>query len=89
MGGLPTEKTIYTIGVNAVEPKVLYAALREGVFQSTDAGKTWTKLSNGLEKASIVALAAHPSDAKVVFAATAEGVIFKSTDGGQIWRRQN
>jgi len=89
VGGLPTEKTVYAIGVNAVEPKVLYVALREGIFKSTDAGKTWKKLSKGLEKASIVALVVHPSDAKVVFAATAEGIIFKSTDGGHTWHRQN
>lgn len=89
MGGLPMEKTVYAIGVNAVEPQVLYVALREGVFKSMDAGKTWAKLSKGLETTPIVALAVHPSDAKVVFAATADGVIFKSTDGGQTWHRRN
>lgn len=89
MGGLPTDRTVYAIGVNAVEPTILYVALREGVFKSTDAGGTWKKLSMGFTEASIVALAVHPTDAKVVFAATAEGVIFKSTDGGQTWRRRN
>jgi len=37
----------------------------------------------------VAAIAIHPTKPEVVFLGTAPGKIFKSTDGGQTWRRQN
>lgn len=89
MGGLPANKTVYSVGVNAVEPKVIYVALREGVFKSTDAGQSWLKIGYEIENAYIAALAVHPANAKTVFAGTFNGTIFKIQDGGEKWSRQN
>ena len=66
----------------------------DGVYRSTDAGKTWTHVgfseSHGISKIRI-----HPTDPRVVFVASfgkygapsAERGVFKSTDGGDTWRR--
>jgi photosystem II stability/assembly factor-like uncharacterized protein len=65
-----------------------------GIYKSTDAGKTWTHL--GLEDAQqIAALAVHPRDPDRVFAAAlghpygpnAERGLFRSTDGGATWTK--
>ncbi|MDG1571410.1 glycosyl hydrolase [Robiginitalea sp. M366] len=65
-----------------------------GVWKSEDAGKTWT--AAGLEKSRhIPRLRVHPTDHNIVFAAvlgniykpTQERGIYKSTDGGQSWRK--
>jgi len=66
----------------------LLAALQEGLYRSEDAGKTWQTIA--LPVAShLVAFAHHPDDPAVLFAATGEGGILKSTDGGVRWTRQH
>ncbi|MCW5518220.1 glycosyl hydrolase [Aureitalea sp. L0-47] len=65
-----------------------------GIWKTEDAGKTWTRA--GLEKSRHVPrIAIHPKDHKVVYAAvlgniykpTQERGVFKSTDGGETWRK--
>ena len=66
----------------------------DGIYKSTDAGKTWTHL--GLRDAQqIPALAVDPRNPNRVFAAALghpygpneERGIFRSTDGGQTWQK--
>jgi len=66
----------------------------DGVYRSTDGGKTWTRVgfaaSDGIAKIRI-----HPTNPAIVFVASfgkysvpsTERGVFKSTDGGQTWRR--
>lgn len=65
----------------------MYVAMRDGIFKSIDAGKSWTRI--GKEVKSGAALAVNPRNPAEVYASTAEGVIFKSADGGKRWRRRN
>ena len=87
------------------DPNIVYAASGEGlhrpdlsvgngIYKSTDAGKTWTHL--GLRDGQqIPELAVDPHDPNRVFAAVAghpygpneERGIFRSTDGGQTWQK--
>ncbi len=69
-------------------------AVGNGIYRSTDAGKTWSHL--GLENAQqIPALAVDPHDPNRLFAAvlghpygpSAERGIFRSTDGGVTWQK--
>ena len=66
----------------------------DGVYRSADGGKTWTHVgfaeSHGIAKIRI-----HPTNPQIVFVASfgkysvpsPERGVFKSTDGGQTWRR--
>ncbi len=87
------------------DPNIVYASSGEGlhrpdlsvgngIYKSTDAGKTWTHL--GLRDGQqIPELAVDPHDPNRVFAAVAghpygpneERGIFRSTDGGQTWQK--
>ncbi len=67
----------------------MYVGNEEGIFKSTDGGKQWEKASAGLEGVAIVTLTIHPKDPNTLFAATADGVMFKSDNAGQHWQRQN
>lgn len=60
-----------------------------GLFRSTDAGATWTRIDAGLHTsggraAAFLALAIDPADASRVFVSEAQGV-FRTTDGGRTW----
>ncbi len=102
--GEPTQ-SIGAIAVAASDPNTVYVASGEGlqrpdlsvgdgIYKSTDAGKTWTHL--GLRDGQqIPALAIDPHDPNRVFAAVlghpyganAERGIFRSTDGGESWQK--
>src|SRR6185503_12565511 len=65
-----------------------------GVYKSTDAGKTWTHL--GLDETHHIGrVAVHPKDANTVFvaaigkmyAANPERGVFRSRDGGKTWTK--
>jgi len=100
----PTQ-SIGDIAVAPSDPNVIYVATGEGlprpdlsigngIYKSTDAGKTWTHL--GLPDAQQVpALAVDPRNPDRVFAAvlghpygpSAERGIFRSLDGGKTWQK--
>ncbi len=86
MGGLPANRTVNGFAVDADNPKVMYVAMRDGLFKSTDAGQTWKPVDKDLKNLAAVAL--NPKRPGEVYAATADGVIVKSTDGGTTWKRQ-
>jgi photosystem II stability/assembly factor-like uncharacterized protein len=82
VGGLPTE-TVNGFAVDPTDPKLMYVAMREGIYRSVDAGEKWTLATGGPKNA--VAVAVHPKRRAEVYAASAEGAIFVSRDGGQRW----
>jgi len=100
----PTQ-SIGAIAVAPSDPNIVYVASGEGlhrpdlsvgngIYKSTDAGKTWTHL--GLQEGQqIPALVVDPHDPNRLFAAVlghpygpnAERGIFRSTDGGVSWKK--
>ena len=100
----PTQ-SIGAIAVAPSDPNIIYVASGEGlqrpdlsvgdgIYKSTDAGKTWTHL--GLRDGEqIPALAIDPHDPNRVYAAVLghpygpneERGIFRSTDGGATWQK--
>jgi photosystem II stability/assembly factor-like uncharacterized protein len=103
-------QSIGAIAVAPSDPNIVYVASGEGlhrpdlsvgngIYKSTDAGKTWTHLGLmhfALEDGQqIPALAVDPRDPNKVFAAVLghpygpneERGLYRSTDGGQNWQR--
>jgi photosystem II stability/assembly factor-like uncharacterized protein len=98
-------QSIGAIAVAASDPNIIYVASGEGlhrpdlsvgngIYKSTDAGKTWTHL--GLRDGEqIPALAVDPGNPDRIFAAVLghpygpneERGLFRSTDGGQSWQK--
>lgn len=93
-------------------PEVLYAAMwshrrypdffdsgftkTSALFKSTDGGKTWNKIHNGLPNKTLgrIGIAAAPSNPNVLYASVeAEGTenkgLYKSTDAGASWKKVN
>ena len=84
MGGLPTG-TVNGFAVDPSNAKVMYVAMREGIFRSDDGGSTWMSVANGPKNVAAVAL--NPKKPNELYAATTDGVIVRSTDGGSRWSR--
>ena len=98
-------QSIGAIAVAPYNPNIIYVATGEGlhrpdlsvgngIYKSTDAGKTWTHL--GLRDGQqIPALAIDPRDPNKIFAAVLghpygpnpERGLFRSIDGGQTWQK--
>ena len=85
MGGLPAS-TVNGFAVHPSDPRVMYVAMRDGVFRSADAGLTWTPAANGPKNAAAVAV--NPRRPSEVYAATVDGRMFLSRDGGATWDAQ-
>ncbi len=97
--------SIGTIAVAPSNPNIIYAGTGEadirsslssgdGVYISTDAGKTWRR--GGLRDSKQIArILVHPKNPNLVYAAVLghayasndQRGVFRSTDGGQTWQR--
>ncbi len=89
----PSDPNIVWVGTGENNPRnsVSYG---DGVYKSTDAGKTWTNM--GLKKSfSTGKIAIHPKDANIVYVGAMGRVygpneergLFKTTDGGKTWQK--
>lgn len=98
--------SVGAVAVSCSHPNVVYAGMGEhapravmtshgdGVYKSTDAGKTWKHL--GLEATQHISrIRIHPDNPDIVYVAAQgqlygrneERGIFKSTDGGESWEK--
>jgi photosystem II stability/assembly factor-like uncharacterized protein len=98
------------IALDPRDPDVVYAAAYErhrrvwtlinggpgsGLHKSTDGGKTWQKLSNGLPKEELgrIGIAISPVDPDVIYALVEAsgkaGGAFRSVDAGGNWEKMN
>ncbi|HLC40198.1 MAG TPA: hypothetical protein VJO34_01065 [Methylomirabilota bacterium] len=82
-GGLPANRTVNGVAVDPHDPKILYAATRDGLFKSTNGGETWKLV--GKEPKNLAAVTVNPKKPSELFAATLDGIIFKSADEGVTW----
>jgi len=88
VGRLPTRKTITALVSDLSNPQILYASSGDGVLKSPDAGTSWQTMNTGLRETHIVALAINPAQPTHLYAVSASGQIFRSTDGAATWERQ-
>ena len=82
VGGLPTE-TINGFAVDPTNPKVMYVAMRGGIFRTDNAGKAWTQAPGGAKN--VAAVTVNPKKPQEVYAVTMDGTLYRSTDGGGQW----
>ena len=97
--------SVGAVAVSESNPDVVYIGMGEscirgniqpgdGVYKSTDAGKTWARI--GFENSDAISrIRIHPTNSDIVFVAdfgkysvpSSERGIFKSADGGKTWKR--
>ncbi|MGB9146395.1 MAG: transcriptional regulator, partial [Acidobacteriaceae bacterium] len=93
-GGVQWEPVIFPSGLTAVEAMAaspdgtLWAGGREGLFFTTDRGRTWTKLSR-LPLVAINSLAWDPSMRRVIVTSRESTVIFAIDPRDRTWKWWN
>lgn len=85
MGGLPANRTVNGFAANPEDPKVMFAAMRDGLFKSTDAGGSWQRVGGALKN--LAAVAINPKKPSEVYLSTMDGTIYVSADGGMKWKK--
>lgn len=74
---------VIAIAIDPERPSTLYAATyKDGVYKSTDGGRSWRGAGVGQGVRSI---AIDPKSPSTVYAGTWRRGIFKTTDGGETW----
>ena len=98
--------SVGAVAVSASNPNIIYCGMGEhaprgvmtsygdGVYKSTDAGRTWTRI--GLEATQHISrIRIHPTNPDIVYVAaqgalygpTQDRGIYKSVDGGKTWKK--
>jgi ligand-binding sensor domain-containing protein len=73
------DTTVYSLAVSGTD---LFAGTEGGVFRSTNGGKNWVAVNQGLTKLDVLALAVKGAD---LFAGTGGGGVYLSTNRGDSW----
>lgn len=90
----PSDPNVIYVGMGEHAPRGVMTFSGDGIYKSTDAGKTWMHL--GLEKTLHISdVVIHPQDADIVWVAaqgalhgpSADRGIYKTTDGGKTWKK--
>src|SRR3954464_3557878 len=103
--GQLTSSSVGAVAVSESNPDIVYIGMGEscirgniqpgdGVYKSTDAGKTWAHIGFG-DSDAISKIRIHPTNPDIVFVAdfgrygkdSDERGVFKSVDGGKAWKK--
>jgi HlyD family secretion protein len=92
-GNPPNNYGFQGIAIDPNDPSTLYVGTcYEGLWKTTDAGKTWAKVNTGtngkaLDSGRLWLVSIDPTNGQTVYAAPGYGVggLWKSTDGGVNW----
>ncbi|MEW6366915.1 MAG: IPT/TIG domain-containing protein [Acidobacteriota bacterium] len=79
-----SENTMYVAPTKWTDTGI--AAL--GIAKSTNRGKTWDLINRGLSDKNVSAIAIDPRNSSTLFVGT-QSVVYKSTDGGGVWKKCN
>ena len=82
------------VRTSPLNPNVMYAALspasrsRDGsLYRSDDGGRNWSRFDHTIQaKATMMAVALHPTDANQVYCTSRVGQVFGTSDGGKTWQ---
>ncbi len=95
IGPLRAGRAITVAGVPGQPDKFYFGAVGGGVWETENAGRTWTPIADVLPIASIGAIAVAPSDPNVIYAGSGEvdmrsdiqhgDGVYTSRDGGKTW----
>lgn len=82
-GGL-SDLDVNEVVPNPSDDSILYARTATAIAKSIDGGAAWSDLADGPASASVLSIAAQSPVS--LYAATPDGLLWRSTDGGTSWQ---
>jgi len=88
-----TDPDVHLLHVAPAMPSRVYVVTQDGPYRSDDSGRTWTHLTNGLERLYSVAVISAPDDPDRVLVAVASNAgrkgaqAYLSLNGGNDWQK--
>jgi len=80
--------TVYSLAPCPADPNIVYAGTKaNGVYKSSDGGRSWSPTALGREM--VWSIAVDPTDCDTAYATTWGRGILKTTDGGGTWSPKN
>ena len=78
------------LAIHPTDTSTVYAATAAGVFKSTNGGRTWSAMNNGLPTGGVGLLVMDPLTPSTLYATagssfSGNGGVYKTTDGGATW----
>lgn len=91
----PSDPNVIYVGMGEHAVRGVMTSHGDGVYKSTDAGRTWTHMGLGRTR-HISKIRIHPTDPELVYVAaqgaaygaTKDRGVYRSTDGGRSWAQQ-
>lgn len=84
---------ITALVIHPTDSSIIYAGSGTGVFKSTNGGRTWSAMNNGLASRSVASLVIDPSTPSTLYVLvndfSGNRGVYKSTDGGATWIRRS
>lgn len=85
--GISDNATIYTLAPDPVNRSNMLVGTKDGIYKTTDEGKSFTLINKDIKD--VASIVFDQTDNKIVFAVTAGGILYKSTDSGTAWSKVN
>lgn len=80
--------TVYILATLHKDLRTMYAGTKDGLWKTTDEGKTWTQLQ-GLKDLKIAATTIDPDNSQNLTVSTEDGTIYQSSNAGENWKQVN
>lgn len=85
--GISDNATIYTLAPDPINRSNMLAGTKDGIYKTTDEGKSFAQVNSEIKN--VAAITFDESNPKTIYAATSDGQVYKSDDGGQKWNKVN
>ena len=77
----------FSVAVHPADPNLVFAGTSDGVYRSTDRGKTFRRSTFPDSGMQIWSVMADPAEPKVIYAGGSPVAVYRSEDSGESWKR--
>ena len=82
-----TDHETYTVNIHPTDPKVVFAGTADGVYRSTDRGKTFQRANFPDKGIQIWSFLVDCNDRKLIYAGGSPISMYRSEDTGETWHK--
>jgi len=81
--------TVFALAIHPKHPDILYLSSDKGLYKTSDAGKSWSRVESGLGTFQILSIAINPLMPSTLYVGTFSDGVYRSADGGRNWMLVN